>query len=103
MSDNTQTHDTQKADGSELLPPSGSQLIEMVRILEIDHGPDGWPAIKMKHVSALADYMEHESVRADAYMEEVWRLRELLANAQAHLPLWSASGIAVRCSALLGS
>lgn len=76
MSDNQNTHDNPNGNDSELFPPSGSQLIDMVRILEIDHIPEGWPAIQMKHVSALAYYLEHETVRADAYMEEVWKLKE---------------------------
>jgi len=34
------------------------ELIERVRSLEQDHAPDGWPAIKMRDVSALADALE---------------------------------------------
>jgi DNA repair exonuclease SbcCD ATPase subunit len=34
------------------------ELIERVRLYEQDHAPDGWPAIKMHDVSALADAIE---------------------------------------------
>lgn len=40
------------------LPPRWKQLVNEVRTLEIDHVPEGWPAIKMKTVSALADELE---------------------------------------------
>lgn len=35
-----------------------SDLIKMVRTLELDHDPEGFPAIKMKDVSALAQMVE---------------------------------------------
>lgn len=34
------------------------ELIERVRGFETDHAPDGWPAIRMREVSALADAIE---------------------------------------------
>ena len=33
-------------------------LIARVRSFEIDHAPDGWPAIRMRDISALADALE---------------------------------------------
>lgn len=33
-------------------------LIELVRTLEFDHGPGGWPAVEMATLSALADEVE---------------------------------------------
>lgn len=38
-------------------------LVQEMRVFEIDHAPDGWPAIQMKQVSALCD--EIESLRAE--------------------------------------
>lgn len=35
-----------------------AKLIERVRVYEQDHAPDGWPAIKMRDVSTLADAIE---------------------------------------------
>jgi len=37
---------------NELIDPSGSMLLAKVRIMEIDHDPDGYPAITMREVSA---------------------------------------------------
>ena len=34
-------------------------LISRMRGLEIDHGPDGWPAIQMKDISALCNLVEN--------------------------------------------
>lgn len=34
------------------------ELIDRVRTFEIDHKPDGWPAIRMRDISALADALE---------------------------------------------
>lgn len=38
--------------------PKWKRLVAEVRTLEIDHVPDGWPAVKMKTLSALADELE---------------------------------------------
>lgn len=51
------------------------QLIERVRVYEADHDPDGWPAIKMKEVTALADALEQQHDDIDA-----WRARAESAN-----------------------
>ena len=34
------------------------ELIADVRNMELDHEPDGWPAVRMRDVSALADEIE---------------------------------------------
>jgi hypothetical protein len=33
-------------------------LIDRMRILEIDHEPDGWPAVQMRDISAMLDEVE---------------------------------------------
>lgn len=38
--------------------PRWKELVERVRTYEIDHHPEGWPAIQMKTLSALADELE---------------------------------------------
>lgn len=45
--------------------PRWVELAEMVRSLEIDHHPEGWPAVKMKVLSGLADELEraHSKLR----------------------------------------
>lgn len=44
-------------------------IVEEMRGFESDHEPDGWPAIQMKHVSALCDEI-------DALRAELQKLRE---------------------------
>ena len=34
------------------------EIIAKVRLMETDHTPDGYPAIRMREVSALADALE---------------------------------------------
>jgi hypothetical protein len=38
--------------------PRWKQLVADVRTMEIDHVPDGWPAVRMGTLSALADELE---------------------------------------------
>lgn len=35
-----------------------NNLTEKFRTMEIDHDPDGWPAVQMKEVTALCDTIE---------------------------------------------
>lgn len=39
-------------------------LIERLRLLEQDHEPDGWPAVRMRDITALLDAIE--AAREDA-------------------------------------
>jgi len=34
---------------------SGTDLVAEMRGFEIDHEPDGWPAVRMRQISALCD------------------------------------------------
>ena len=34
------------------------ELIERLRGFEVDHSPDGWPAIRMREISAMCDAIE---------------------------------------------
>jgi hypothetical protein len=38
--------------------PRHVELLALVRRLEIDHHPQGWPAVKMETLTALADELE---------------------------------------------
>ena len=40
------------------------ELIERLRLLEQDHEPDGWPAVRMRDITALLDALE--AAREDA-------------------------------------
>jgi len=42
---------------------TATTLIQRLRALEADHGPDGWPAIKMRDVSALLDAIEQQAAQ----------------------------------------
>lgn len=38
--------------------PRWKELVDEVRVMEIDHHPEGWPAVKMRFISELADELE---------------------------------------------
>jgi len=41
------------------------KLIKRMRTLEIDHEPDGWPAIRMRDISALCDAVERANLELE--------------------------------------
>jgi hypothetical protein len=77
-------------------------LIEELRGFEADHSPDGWPAIRMRQISALCDEVDRlKSVEAAArnlvkvkgryHTEQAFKaLLELLGNVRAEPPQGSA-------------
>lgn len=42
------------------------ELVQRMRSLEADHEPDGWPAVRMRDISALCDAIEILQQRYDA-------------------------------------
>lgn len=38
--------------------PSWKQLVDRVRLYEVDHHPKGWPGVEMEFLTALADELE---------------------------------------------
>jgi hypothetical protein len=70
-------------------------LVQQMRVFEVDHTPDGWPAIRMREVSALCDEIEALKLAEEGAKEafghvvqqkqdaeaECKRLRELLDGA----------------------
>lgn len=50
-----------------------NDLIERLRLLERDHEPDGWPAVRMRDITALLDALE--AARADACVALVADIR----------------------------
>jgi hypothetical protein len=55
-------------------PPVGHSvqlIVGRVRELEIDHEPEGWPAVKMKMLSRMADEIE----RLNAALQQIASLR----------------------------
>ncbi len=38
--------------------PRWKQLVDRVRLFEIDHHPEGWPGVQMKFLTELADELE---------------------------------------------
>lgn len=47
------------------------ELIERLRSFEVDHQPDGWPAIQMKYVSALLDALEQAQAERAALQADL--------------------------------
>lgn len=43
-----------------------TDLIERMRLLKQDHEPDGWPAVRMRDITALLDSLEAAREDADA-------------------------------------
>ena len=52
------------------------EIITKVRLMEIDHTPDGYPAIRMREVSALADALELSESRVRELSRDIVRLLE---------------------------
>lgn len=57
-------------------------IVEDLRGFEADHEPDGWPAVKMRQISALCD--EAERLRAEMHPEwdEAGEAKTLAAAAE---------------------
>ena len=49
------------------------RLVRMVRTIESDSPPDGWPAIRMRDVSGLADAVEAQSGLSSASVLGGWQ------------------------------
>lgn len=47
------------------------ELIERVRSYEADHTPDGWPAIRMRDISALANALDTADQQVEALSREL--------------------------------
>lgn len=62
-----------------------NELISNCRLLETDHYPDGWPAIRMKDVTALCDEIERLTQERD-------QLNELLGIATGALGHYTYGG-----------
>lgn len=60
----TQRDNTQPAGGSPVERWVG-RLVALVRTLEQDHGPGGWPAVEMATLSGLADEVDRLSSERD--------------------------------------
>lgn len=54
-----------------------TELIERMRVFEADHEPDGWPAIRMREVSALCDSLLAQQVCIE-------QMREAVKNSTEH-------------------
>lgn len=72
-------------------------LIERLRLLEQDHEPDGWPAVRMRDITALLDVIEaaraeREVICAEAvkYADKSGRLEAKVDRLAAMLSLADA-------------
>lgn len=53
-------------------------IVEEMRGFEIDHEPEGWPAVKMRQISALCDEIDRLRRRIDMAPVAIMDTRELL-------------------------
>lgn len=54
------------------------ELVERLRLLEQDHEPDGWPAVRMRDITALLDELE----AAQEDVERLYRMLRLIESAK---------------------
>ena len=57
-----------------------SDLINRMRLLELDHPPEGWPAVQTRDISALCDALEQAQARVAEMEAENKALRERMDN-----------------------
>ena len=58
------------------------ELIERMRAFEIDHEPNGWPAIQMRDISAMCDAIESLFAENERLKAELAKYRD------AHVVAW---------------
>ena len=61
------------------------ELIERLRGFEIDHSPDGWPAIRMREISAMCDAIESLLAENERLKAELAKYRDAPVVAYRHL------------------
>lgn len=59
-----------------------AHLIERLRLFEVDHTPDGWPAVQMRDITTLLDQVERlrdglERVRKSDYLQTARAIAEI--------------------------
>lgn len=73
-------------------------IVDQMRVLEIDHEPDGWPAIRMRQVSALCDEIERLRGKRDI---AVSALKVILIWAENYVNIECLNDIANKCEEAL--
>lgn len=48
--------------------PEWKKLVDRVRVFEIDHAPNGWPAVQMETLTRLADELEDAHRRLSEFL-----------------------------------
>lgn len=82
-------------------PDPHAELIERMRGFESDHAPDGWPAIRMRDVSALCGALESALTLTDRieYLKELNTNQcRTIGELQAHLEAVGAGGVSLSMS-----
>ena len=69
-----------------------------LRLLEVDHDPDGWPAVRMRDISVLMDEVESQRKRGDAVIAALRSLRDVCTT-----PGESKADFVERVKAILGA
>lgn len=60
-----------------------SDLLETMRGFEIDHEPDGWPAVRMRQISALCDEVDRLTRNRDMWQEQCKKQAEEIQHLRA--------------------
>ena len=58
------------------------EIVEEMRSFEADHKPDGWPAVKMRQISALCDEAERLRAEMKPEWDEAGEAKTLAAAAE---------------------
>lgn len=56
------------------------KLIEKVRLYQIDHIPEGWPAVQTKTLTAMADAIEQLQIEAEKWRRKSENERKAFAS-----------------------
>lgn len=54
------------------------ELLMRMRLLEVDHEPDGWPAVEMRDITALLDEIDRRCIKQDRVNNLEKALRDTL-------------------------
>ena len=71
-------------------------LIENCRLFEIDHDPDGWPAIQMQDISNLCSAVEQTNLAIDLLQDQLEKGAEIKRQ-NGQWWIFNANGDGITC------
>lgn len=78
-----------------------SELIENMKILHLDHSPDGWPSVRMSEISQLIEIIERQAVE-NSGMKGLLRDIYRVCGANSRAVHWEQTAIFQRLRESLG-